>query len=85
MKKTYNKPEIVFEDFSLSTNIASDCDVKANSPTNNECGLNFSGLMVFMNGMDGCADIKVDNVGGDGVWNGICYHVPVETSNLFNS
>lgn len=85
MKKTYSKPEIMFEDFTLNTNIAGDCETKTNVHSNNECGLDFSGLMVFMQGMNGCADIKVDNVGGDGKFNGICYHVPAGDNNLFNS
>lgn len=85
MKKLYTKPIVIIENFSLSTNIAGDCETKTNIPSNNSCGLDFSGLMVFMQGMNGCTDIKVDNVGGDGVFNGICYHVPSGNNNLFNS
>lgn len=87
MKKTYSKPEIVFESFSLSQNIAAGCEVKTNTPSQSECGIDFGGSMLFvdgMNGMNGCKDIAVDNVGGDGVYNGICYHVPTG-ENLFNS
>lgn len=85
MRKTYVKPHITFENFALSTNIAGDCETKTYIPSNNTCGLDFSGLMVFMNGMGGCKDIQVDNVGGDGEFNGICYHVPTGNNNLFNS
>lgn len=85
MKKVYEKPVAVFEDFSLNTYIAGDCEEKTNIPTNGTCGLDFSGLMVFMQGMNGCKDIQVDNVGGDGEFNGICYHVPSGDNNLFNS
>lgn len=85
MKKVYSKPEIMFEDFTLSTNIAGDCEVKTNLPSNSTCGMDFSGLKVFMTGISGCTDIAVDNVGGDGQWNSICYHVPSGGDNLFNS
>lgn len=85
MKKKYEKPMILIENFSLSTTIAGDCEVKTNTQSQNECWLDFSGLKVFMNGMGGCSDIAVDNVGGDGQFNEICYHVPEGTSNLFNS
>lgn len=85
MKKRYQKPEILFEAFSVSTNIASDCEVKTNSPSNSTCGMDFSGLKVFMDGMNGCSDIGVTNQGGDGEWNGICYHIPSGDKNLFNS
>ena len=85
MKKRYEKPEIVFEDFTLSTNIAGDCETKTNLPSNSTCGLNFSGLMVFLDGMNGCSDIEIDNVGGDGDFNGLCYHVPTGDNNLFAS
>ena len=84
MKKVYMKPEIMFESFTLSTNIAGDCEVKTWLPSNNSCGLDFSGVTVFMTGMNGCTDIQIDSEGGDGEWNNICYHVPYG-ENLFNS
>lgn len=85
MKKIYTKPEIMFEDFTLSNAIASGCEEKTNLPSSNQCGMDFSGMTVFMDGMSGCTDIKVDNVGGDGEFNGICYHVPSGDNNLFTS
>ncbi len=85
MKKVYSKPEIMFEDFTLSTSIAGGCDVQTNLPSQNQCGMDFSGLTVFMTGMTGCTDIAVENVGGDGQWNEICYHVPTGDQNLFTS
>lgn len=84
MKKAYSKPHILFEDFTLSTNIAGDCEIDTDTKGSNDCGLNFSGVMVFMQGMDGCTGIQVDNLGGDGEFNKICYHVPYG-QNLFNS
>jgi len=86
MKKTYKKPIAIIENFSLATSIAGDCETKTNMPSNNSCGLDFSGVTVFMQDMGGCAGgIEVDNLGGDGEFNGICYHVPTGDNNLFNS
>ena len=82
MKKVYEKPAIVFESFTMSTNIASGCENPTNLPSWNQCGLDFSGLMVFMTGMTGCEDIQVNE--GDS-FDGICYHVPTEGNNLFTS
>ncbi len=83
MKKAYSKPQIQFEDFTLSTNIAGDCEVPTNLPSNSTCGLDFSGVTVFLEGMGGCT-LEVDNLGGDGEFNQICYHVPYG-QNIFNS
>lgn len=84
MKKAYSKPEIVFENFSLSTNIAGDCEVKTWLPSNNTCGMEFTGIdgNVFLTDMNGCA-FQVGE-GGDGEFGNICYHVPYG-DNLFNS
>lgn len=84
MKKKYEKPQIIIENFSLSTTIAGDCETKTNVQSTSSCGFDFSGLQVFLEGMGGCKDIQVDTIGGDGEFNGICYHVPYG-DNLFNS
>ena len=84
MKKVYSKPIVVFEDFTLSTNIAGDCEHKTNTPSINQCGVNASGINVFMTGMQGCEDFPVGTPGGDGEFGNICYHVPYG-ENLFNS
>lgn len=84
MKKKYIKPNIIFESFTLSTNIAGDCEVKTNLPSNNTCGMDFSGLHVFLDSVTGCSDIQITDEGGDGDFNQICYHVP-SGENLFNS
>ncbi len=79
MKRAYSKPEIAFEDFSLSTNIAS-CNTPGNQ-AENVCGYFWPGIgYVFSEDISGCQK-KVDN----GDWNGICYHVPTGDKNLFNS
>ena len=82
MKKTYEKPHIFFDSFELTTNISAGCEVPTNLPSMDWCGLDFSGLMVFMSGMSGCSDIQIGK-GGD--FDGICYHTPTETNNVFAS
>lgn len=85
MKKAYSKPEIVFENFSLSTNIAGDCEWKTNTWSSNMCGLESTGIgTVFMDYMTRC-DFKADMIGeDDAAYGNICYHVPYG-ENLFNS
>ena len=83
MKKTYNKPVIVFESFTMSTNIASGCENPTNLPSQNDCGIELEGVgMVFATGMTGCSDFPISK---DDSFNGICYHVPTEGNNLFTS
>ena len=90
MKKTYAKPEIMFEDFTLTTSIAAGCEVQdTNKATINSCGLDFSGVAVFTDRMSGClvpggVAVPDDDMDGDAEWNGICYHNPSGT-NIFNS
>ena len=82
MKKVYEKPEIMYEDFSLSTSIAVGCEVDTPLPTYEEnCGYPIRGGVVFMTGTDCTHPPQTE----DGEDNGFCYHVPVESNNLFNS
>ena len=82
MKKVYSKPQIMFENFSLSTNIAAACEVRANTQSNfDSCGVDFSGDIVFATSTSGCKD-KIDDYGQ---YNSICYHVPSDSNNIFNS
>ncbi|MBQ7300157.1 MAG: hypothetical protein IJW77_09980 [Clostridia bacterium] len=82
MKKAYVKPQIVFEDFSLNTNIAGDCERIVNNPSEGSCGMpgSMPGLTLFINVETGC-NFELNSEEHDG----ICYHVPVAGSNLFNS
>lgn len=75
MKKVYSKPEILFENFALSLNIANaGCEIR---DPHHEL-LAFTGM-----GADGgvgyaftnSCDVNMDNGSGDGEHNGICYHV----------
>ena len=86
MKKTYIKPEIMFDSFELSTNIAGSCDEKLYTPNNTSCGYVPEGYdkAIFITGISGCEE-KHDDGNGDGDYNGLCYHVPTTGYNLFNS
>ena len=73
---------IVIENFSLNTTIAGNCDVKIDTQNSGECGLDWAGEMLFLVNINGCSE-KVDV--DDGSYNGMCYHVPNDDNNLFNS
>ena len=80
MKKTYAKPQIVFESFQLTANIAGDCNTRPNSTNEATCGYNDNGWIVFQNS-------AVCNVlaGPDGNYNRLCYHVPTGDISVFTS
>lgn len=83
MKKEYSKPDILFDSFSLSNSIAGNCEVKTNLPSNDTCGVNLPGVgPVFTTQMGGCG-IKV--IDGRNNYNNLCYYVPHESNNVFNS
>ena len=88
MKKTYTKPEICFESFLMSTNIAGDCDKPfVNNASKDVCGIigSVPGVdNLFIQGVDGPDGCQMWD--DDGVTNdGFCYHTPIESKNLFNS
>ena len=82
MKKVYEAPEILFEDFSLSTSISAGCD-KIITPLLYTCGVNYPGIgIIFIEENTGC---KVRMKDTFQTHDGYCYHVPTEDKNLFNS
>lgn len=91
MKKTYSKPEIMFEDFTMSESIALGCEVTTNHALY-ECqykygrGGKFSVFAVEYN-CDYTEGVDQDPTTGDYIFkaNGLCYHVPTESYNLFTS
>ena len=88
MKKAYSKPEIAFEDFAITTNIAGDCEYKTNTPSVHNCGLNFGNMVIFLDTMTNVCtgDGAIKSEGGDGLYNGFCYHVfDNGKNNIFNS
>ncbi len=86
MKKQYTKPQIMFESFTLCTNIAAGCAKGADGHADfHSCGFFFEGVgEIFTADWLGCRiNEVVTGVNGD--YNGICYDVPIENQNLFNS
>ena len=81
MKKEYCKPIVVFESFSMSTNIAGDCEQKINNQTKGVCAYESSGgIFTFTDSVAAC-----DFTTSDGKSDGFCYHVPEGGPNIFNS
>lgn len=79
MKKHYSAPDILFEDFSLSSSIAANCEFIANS-AEGTCGyLDSDGTWLFVTGVTGCKFHEPDTN------DSLCYHVPNEYANIFNS
>lgn len=86
MRKTYSKPEIMFEDFTMSTSIAVGCEGIVGNPTKGSCAvLTSSGDKIFTSTVGECVFKPSDMGSNDDTWDGFCYHVPVEYNNLFNS
>lgn len=79
MKKTYSKPEIVFEDFSLSTSITAGCEFKNGLHAQGDCGYETRDGTVFVTDVSGCKYTQPDTN------DTLCYHVPNEWHNIFNS
>ena len=82
MKKTYTKPEIIFEDFTASTNIAAGCEGPAVGHAKDSCFIQGTGnIRIFDDGMNQC---EYTPFPGD-PYDGYCYHTPTDSNNLFNS
>lgn len=80
MKKTYSKPDIMFESFSLCTNVAAGCEFKTPLPQSGGCGVRYFNSIIFQNAEQGC------NKGPENTpYDTVCYHQPLETNNLFTS
>lgn len=84
MKKLYSKPQIMFESFTLSTNIAADCEVKIYNHSSGTCAYEFTdefgeNWKVFTSDVLACGTNE-----GDRAYDNVCYHVPYG-ENLFNS
>ena len=91
MKKVYTAPQILFESFTMSTNIAAGCESIVGNPTQGTCAVLGSGGVAIFNGTIGTCDFTPGEIFGanadntDEMMNGLCYHVPTEELNLFNS
>ena len=78
MKKTYVNPEVYFESFELSANIAAGCEAISNS-AQNMCAIfdKELGVSVFA---EGVCDYHAPNSGDKP-----CYDVPQANYNVFTS
>ena len=88
MKRTYVKPEVNFESFVMSTNIAGDCEPPfVNNASKGTCAvLGGAGLAIFDSQLVSECNATPESMGGaKDYWDGICYHIPDESHNLFNS
>ena len=89
MRKAYSKPEIIFEDFTLSTNIAAGCEIITNYAVY-ECqyevgrGSNKKNVFAAEYNCDYSQGVQYE-ADGTPSYNGVCYHVPIESNNLFTS
>ena len=79
MKKKYEKPVVIIEDFSLSATIAGDCEFKTSTQVIYDCGYETRNGIVFMETVTGCKYHEPDEN------DALCYHVPNDYANIFNS
>ena len=85
MKKAYAQPDIWFESFALSENIASTtggCTRNITNQYSGNCGLYLGNKIIFTIPAAGCKTKVKD---GSPQYDGICYHVPQNDNRLFNS
>ena len=82
MKKTYCKPQIIFEDFELTANIANGCRHSAGH-NRTSCGYTVPGIGKLFTGSVtiGSCNIQVYT---DGAY-GLCYHLPMERNSVYAS
>lgn len=79
MKKKYEKPVVIIDDFSLSTTIAGDCEFITSNHSEGECGYPTRNGNVFTSEVTGCKYHEPDTN------DSLCYHVPNDYANIFNS
>lgn len=88
MKKMYSKPEIFFENFSLSTNIAGNCNHPFRGFAQFVCGIpdsNGLGMNIFDPNAAG-STCAIPGDGMDDTYDGFCYHISTNAEGtLFNS
>lgn len=91
MKKAYKKPEIMFESFASSTNIAGNCKEQVGSPSRETCayvveaGRNTYYLFsASIPNVCKTSEADMDDWVLD-IYNSFCYHIPEGLTPLFNS
>lgn len=82
MKKVYSKPEVVFEDFSVTSTIATGCEEICNS-AEYQCAYKFDdGFNIYKLFTVGV--VSECRTGPEGIYDALCYHVP-DGFNTFSS
>ncbi len=81
MKKTYSKPDIFYEDFSLSTNIAANCELHPTEFIGDTFIVDLGGVILLTN-MEYC-NYHIED--GKNEFDNLCYHVPTDSYNIFSS
>ena len=79
MKKNYEAPKSLFEDFALSSSIAVGCEFINKNPTQGSCGYQTEFGVVFTTQVSGCKYTAPDTN------DSLCYHVPNDYANIFTS
>lgn len=79
MKLAYEAPEIIYEDFSLSTSIAAGCEFKTQLQAEGVCGYMMEGDVVFAADISGCKYTPAEDE------DTICYHNPSDLRNIYTS
>ena len=86
MRKTYSKPQIMFEAFTMNTSIAAGCSLITKLPNLEiQCGFEVSDSRfddVVFNTAN--PDTKC-NTGAEGPYNGLCYDNPSSNYIIFQS
>ena len=82
MKREYSPPEIIFDSFTLTENIAANCTRNITNQYSGSCGLIFGTKILFTYEAAGCKHKVAD---GSPMANGVCYHIPSGDNRLFNS
>lgn len=85
MRRKYEAPEILFEDFSISTSIAGNCEHIIGNQSRGTCGLTgFGPKPIFTSDFPTACKKEVVDGGATGL-DGLCYHIPSSDYNIFNS
>ncbi len=89
MKKVYEKPQIVFESFEMSSSIAAGCEFTDVNATQGVCAyLTRYGnryVTIFTSDVGACHTTEQGGGVQEDGYNRICYHVPNDNNDLFNS
>lgn len=84
MKKVYSEPDILFESFALTTNIAAGCELQPNTNTE-KCGVKYTAELILFNSSVAKDCNRSPGQTGNDYYDQFCYHVNVGDLNVFFS